>query len=318
VIVISGALVVVALVLLVLGVTGPELDLVYGSIAVSLLSLVFLVLGIIQRRGEVLPTGAAAEPERDVRDRARGDVQDGSVHHGSVHHGEVRDGDLHDGDRHDDDRHDDDRHDGDLHDGDRHDGDLHDSDGPAQPVGGTGGAPGAVELGPVPVEQSSGGSVAAVSEEPARAGSALLPAADEDSSGTVLVVVNRPRYHVAGCRYLAGKTPESRDVSDAVAQGFTPCGVCKPDAVLRGAAASPDALFPADPEPIPPTRAARVAGPRPAPVARTPAEQVVVIADRNRYHRADCRHVRGLPGAETLDPAAAVRQGYGPCGVCKP
>ena len=291
-IVISGALVVVALVLLVLGVTGPELDLVYGSIAVSLLSLVFLVLGIIQRRGEVLPTGAAAAPERDGHDSALGDAD---AQDSDGHHGEVRDGDL-------------------------HDGDVLDSDGPAQPDLQTRGEPGAIEPGPVPVEQSSGGagrSIAPLPEEPARAGSALLPAAHEDSSGTVLVVANRPRYHVAGCHYLAGKTPESRDVSDAVAQGFTPCGVCKPDAVLRGAAA-PDALFPADPVPVPPARAARVASPRPAPVARTPAEQVVVIADRNRYHRADCRHVRGLPGAETLDPTAAVRQGYSPCGVCKP
>ncbi|HWH28642.1 MAG TPA: hypothetical protein VNU26_06705, partial [Mycobacteriales bacterium] len=51
-IVISGALVLVALVLLVLGLTMTDLNFVYGSIAVSLISFVFLVIGILQRRGE--------------------------------------------------------------------------------------------------------------------------------------------------------------------------------------------------------------------------------------------------------------------------
>jgi hypothetical protein len=53
VIVISGALVVVALVLLVIGLVIASLGWVYASIAVSLLSFVFLVIGILQRRKEV-------------------------------------------------------------------------------------------------------------------------------------------------------------------------------------------------------------------------------------------------------------------------
>jgi hypothetical protein len=52
VIVISGALVLVALVLLVLGLALRELDYVYGSIAVSLVSFVFLIIGVLQRRGD--------------------------------------------------------------------------------------------------------------------------------------------------------------------------------------------------------------------------------------------------------------------------
>ena len=52
-IVISGALVVVALVLLVIGLVIASLGWVYASIAVSLLSFVFLVIGILQRRKEV-------------------------------------------------------------------------------------------------------------------------------------------------------------------------------------------------------------------------------------------------------------------------
>lgn len=51
-IVISGALVLVALVLLVLGLTMQDLSYVYASIAVSLVSFVFLVIGVLQRRGD--------------------------------------------------------------------------------------------------------------------------------------------------------------------------------------------------------------------------------------------------------------------------
>ncbi|MEX2291878.1 MAG: hypothetical protein WD794_16325, partial [Mycobacteriales bacterium] len=61
-IVISGALVLVALVLLVIGVIGPDLTFVYASIGVSLVSLVFLVIGILQRRGETAPAAASRAP----------------------------------------------------------------------------------------------------------------------------------------------------------------------------------------------------------------------------------------------------------------
>ena len=51
-IVISGALVLVALVLLILGITLPGLSYVYASIVVSLVSGVFLGIGILLRRGD--------------------------------------------------------------------------------------------------------------------------------------------------------------------------------------------------------------------------------------------------------------------------
>jgi hypothetical protein len=57
------------------------------------------------------------------------------------------------------------------------------------------------------------------------------------TGGQVLVVAGRPRYHVEGCRYLTGKDAESVDVAEARAQGFTACGVCKPDANLTAAPA---------------------------------------------------------------------------------
>ena len=72
---------------------------------------------------------------------------------------------------------------------------------------------------------------------------------------------------------------------------------------------------------------ARGATPTPAPAGRTgtaaaPArgarEQVVVIPDRTRFHRAQCRFVKDAADASVLTRAAADRQGYEPCGVCKP
>jgi hypothetical protein len=53
--------------------------------------------------------------------------------------------------------------------------------------------------------------------------------------GAVLVVAGRPRYHVAGCRYLVGKDADTVDVNDAREDGFTACGVCRPDEALSAA-----------------------------------------------------------------------------------
>ena len=62
-IVISGALVLVALVLLVIGLIQPELGFVYASIAVSVAAFVFLIIGVLQRRGELIsPSQAPTDP----------------------------------------------------------------------------------------------------------------------------------------------------------------------------------------------------------------------------------------------------------------
>jgi hypothetical protein len=45
---------------------------------------------------------------------------------------------------------------------------------------------------------------------------------------------------------------------------------------------------------------------------------VVVVPNRDRFHRPACRFVRDVAGATTLPRAAATRQDYVPCGVCKP
>lgn len=147
-IVISGALVLVALVLLVIGLIGPSLGFVYASIGASLAAFAFLVVGILQRRKEE-PVGidGAPTPAADIAAASR-----------------------------------------------------------------------APETRPVATEELVG-----------------APA----GGGEVLVVEGRPRYHVAGCRYLSGKDPKSIEVGQARADGFTACGVCKPDEALAATASAP-------------------------------------------------------------------------------
>lgn len=65
-IVISGALVLVALVLLVIGLIQPELGFVYASIAVSVAAFVFLIIGVLQRRGELISPSQAPTDPSDV------------------------------------------------------------------------------------------------------------------------------------------------------------------------------------------------------------------------------------------------------------
>lgn len=53
-----------------------------------------------------------------------------------------------------------------------------------------------------------------------------------DLRDEVLVVDEHPRYHVAGCRVLAGQEAIPLPVDEAKTDGFTPCGSCRPDATL--------------------------------------------------------------------------------------
>ncbi len=53
-----------------------------------------------------------------------------------------------------------------------------------------------------------------------------------DLKDEVLVVDEHPRYHVAGCRHLAGSATIPLPVDEARTDGFTPCGSCRPDGTL--------------------------------------------------------------------------------------
>ena len=213
-IVLSGALVLVALVLLVFGALDRNLPYVYASIGVSVLSLLLLMIGIWQRRGELDGDDEAATPVTDTsaelepalvgaepaHERTAELVRPSVVpaeapvsapvaqepsagRHGSrrVVSGTapVDDVDDHDGVEEDVEG----LHDEELLDVEGYDDEPEDDD----PV-------------------------------------------DEGSGVTVLVVSGRPRYHLEGCRVLRGKEPQPLDRDDARLHGFSPCGVCKPDA----------------------------------------------------------------------------------------
>lgn len=48
----------------------------------------------------------------------------------------------------------------------------------------------------------------------------------------VYVVDGRPRYHLADCPHLHSRESEPLPVGEAVELGFTPCGRCEPDSAL--------------------------------------------------------------------------------------
>jgi hypothetical protein len=252
---------------------------------------------------------------------------------------------------------------------------------------------------------------------------AAMPAAAAGGP-TVSVVPGRPRYHVAGCRFLSGRDDVTEmSLDDAKSGSYTACGVCKPDDALAGypAPAASDADGTDDPEveslletpaerertraaatgraakstasagraaaartpavkaaparpaaattpaksaaKAAPTRAAaakaapakaatRAAAPakaatatrasasKSAPAKSAPAKSapakaapakatkaapakatgttVVVIPDRDKFHTEACRFVKGVAGTVSVAKATARRQGYEPCGVCKP
>jgi len=50
-----------------------------------------------------------------------------------------------------------------------------------------------------------------------------------DLTDEVLVVDEHPRYHLAGCRWLAGRETIPLPLDEARTDGFTPCAVCSPD-----------------------------------------------------------------------------------------
>ncbi len=53
-----------------------------------------------------------------------------------------------------------------------------------------------------------------------------------DLVAEVVVLDERPRYHLAGCRWVGARSTLPLPVSEARQLGFSPCAVCTPDAVL--------------------------------------------------------------------------------------
>jgi hypothetical protein len=50
-----------------------------------------------------------------------------------------------------------------------------------------------------------------------------------DLHDDVVVVDEHPRYHLASCAWLRGRTPIPLPIDEARTDGFTPCAVCSPD-----------------------------------------------------------------------------------------
>jgi len=48
----------------------------------------------------------------------------------------------------------------------------------------------------------------------------------------VVVLDERPRYHLAACRWVGDRSTLPLSVSEARQLGFSPCAVCTPDAIL--------------------------------------------------------------------------------------
>ena len=242
-IVISGALVLVALVLLVIGLLQHPLGYVYASIAVSLAAFGFLIRGIVQRRGEISgpvgdpgvtppPTFGAGTPGSNV-------VTTTNPSRGRTEASEPSEPDT----------------------------DAPDTDAPNTD------APNTDALKPVepgtsaPAATGAGQQLYAAPEPPAEHD--LDSAAVDELAGSVLIMPGRPRYHVPGCRYLLGKDAAEVDVRDARHEGFTPCGVCRPDQALgHPALDSPTPASDGAATAAPPTRPgdalARPAGATPA------------------------------------------------------
>ncbi|MET8047648.1 hypothetical protein ABZU75_08580 [Streptosporangium sp. NPDC005286] len=206
-ILISAGLVLTAIVLLIVGIVLAKPFLVMWSIAVSVLSAVFLVIGALLRRHELFPGGqAGAAPPLPEK----GPMPAGSV---PVPHGV-----------------------------------------PNQP--------------PVPphmmAQHGMRQQTPVAPTQPRRgpvAGSATATVARRgalDAGAIVLVIPGRKRYHVAGCRQLAGRDHEELTHEEAREEGFTPCTTCLPE---PAAGSRPHQTPPGVREPAEPLSASPESGP---------------------------------------------------------
>ncbi|MEV4381400.1 hypothetical protein [Streptosporangium sp. NPDC049644] len=197
-ILISAGLVLTAIVLLIVGIVLAKPFLVMWSIAVSVLSAVFLVIGALLRRHELFPGGqaGAAQPLPEKGPMPAGPVP---VPHGVPNQPPV----------------------------------------PPHMMA----QHGMRQQMPVAPTQPRRGPVAG----PATATAARRGALDAEA--IVLVIPGRKRYHVAGCRQLAGRDHEELTHEEAREEGFTPCTSCLPEpaAGSRPYQAPPGGREPAEP-----------------------------------------------------------------------
>ena len=104
----------------------------------------------------------------------------------------------------------------------------------------------------------------------------------------VWVVDGRPDYHLPGCAEL-GAEGEPVPLTQAVEDGFAPCGVCAPDRASEQVARS---------------------------VPAGALDEVWVVDGRPDYHLAGCDELSDA--AELIPYQQAVEDGFAPCAVCEP
>ena len=126
------------------------------------------------------------------------------------------------------------------------------------------------------------------------------------------VVQTRPKVAVAGAGGPGGPSPWA-----PAAGGTAVMDRPEPQAALEEPAETTAVIEPI-PE-TPPAPARRSAPPSRPTRARTPAAEVavVVIPDRDKFHKETCRYAKS-PAAMTMTKGAARKEGYKACGICKP
>jgi hypothetical protein len=282
--VISGALVLVAAVLLVLGIIS-SITLVYAAIGLSIVSAVFLLVGVFQRPA---PGGEPRESESEgprrqaarsapADEHAEPDEDDEPEHIDLVNAsgaGPARDS-LESFDEYDD-------------------GDY-----------------GSDEY----------GADEAAADYPLEKTNADFEVRSGATGADVLVISGRPRYHIGGCDYVEGNDDsEPLEINEARELGFTPCGACRPNETLaRGAAAKERAPSPRPtPAPAagPPARTRtrepeRVADPEPETTTFEPAPVTVAAApvarppDAGQNHKPQRQPVAQAAPAPLAPPPVA-------------
>ena len=303
-IVISGALVLVAIVLLALGIA-TELAFVYASIAVTVAALVFLGLGVLARRKDNVPgepdaasdatadaTGASAPADDVVAVTPSATGRAGSV---LVVAGRPR-----------------------YHvEGCRY---LNGKDADAVAIAAAQ-ADGFTPCGVCkPDEALAAAGVDAV-ETPAE--STPASPAEELSAPTVEAPIVEPVAKPVTRRTTAAKSAPAKAAKAAPAKA-APSKVAKAAPVKAAKAApakaAPSKVAKAAPVKAAPSKAAKATAAKAAPSKAAPVKpgSVVVLPDADKFHQADCRYVRDADDTTTLSRTAASRQGYKACGVCKP
>lgn len=288
-IVISGALVLIALVLLILGIA-VNIVFVYAAIGVAVVSAAFLLFGVLQAPSHgadddeddsAKGKARAVKGRKDDDDRDDQDAEDGKAEKAEKAEKVKKDkraaaaaSDEHDAGEHEADDTDDDETDHEVERAGRgkqaaagvaaagagaaaaaamhhrgHHDDADDEGAEAGPRSDTG-----YDQDDLPEEQVPDGAVAAA----------------QHSGENVFVVSGHPRFHAQRCPAVGSDDDiEDIDLLEAIELGFTPCGVCSPLATLGGEQPTASPPSPVSP-PSPPTAAAP-----PPPAESQPAAAVL-------------------------------------------